>query len=112
MNHIKNSVRLIGNLGMAPELRKLSNNNKMVRFSLAVNGLSKKVNPAQEPQWHSIVAWGRQADIAEKMLSKGMQVAIDGQLLVRSYTDKDGIRRTVTEIQADSILLISSGKKN
>src|SRR5207244_63166 len=79
---LKNKVQLIGNLGKAPEVRNAEKGKKMVRFSVATNesyrdAAGEKVN---ETQWHNLVAWGKLADIAEKYLAKGTEVAIEGKL--------------------------------
>jgi single-strand DNA-binding protein len=63
-----------------------------------------------ETTWHNVVAWGKVADIAERFLTKGKEVAIEGKLINRSYTDKDGIKRYVTEIQVNELLLIGGEK--
>jgi single-strand DNA-binding protein len=60
-----------------------------------------------ETQWHSIVAWGKLAEIAEKYLSKGTEVVVEGKLVNKQYTDKQGIKRNVTEIQANELLILS-----
>jgi single-strand DNA-binding protein len=105
---LKNKVQLIGNLGKAPEVRNAENGKKMVRFSVATNesyrdAAGEKVN---ETQWHNLVAWGKLADIAEKYLAKGTEVAIEGKLVSRHYTDKEGNKKQITEIQVHEVLLL------
>jgi single-strand DNA-binding protein len=63
-----------------------------------------------ETQWHNLIAWGNQAKIAEKYLKKGNEIAIEGKLTSRNYTDKDGVKRYVTEIVVTEILMIGSKK--
>lgn len=108
MNTLKNSVRLIGNLGQNPEVKTFDGNKKVAKFSIATSESYKnaKGERVTDTQWHSIVAWGYQAGVAEKFLKKGCEVALEGKLTTRSYTDKNGVRRYVTEVQANEILLV------
>ncbi|HMX77185.1 MAG TPA: single-stranded DNA-binding protein [Chitinophagaceae bacterium] len=110
MYALKNKVQLIGNLGNAPEVKTFDSGKKMARFSVATsesyrNAKGEKVT---ETQWHNLVAWGKIADIAEKFLTKGKEVAIEGKLINRSYEDKDGKKRTITEVQVNELLLIGA----
>lgn len=106
MNTLRNSVRLVGNLGMDPEIRALDNNRKMARISIAVNESYKndKGEKITDTQWHSLVMWGAQAKLAEDYLKKGDEVAVEGRLSSRSYTDKDGNKRYVTEVVVNEFL--------
>ncbi len=108
MYALKNKVQLIGNLGKAPEVKNIENGTKMARFSLATNETYTGRTGKKETitTWHNVIAWGKVADIAEKFLTKGKEVAIEGKLTNRSYTDKDGIKRIVTEVQVNELLLI------
>jgi single-strand DNA-binding protein len=110
MSTLKNSVRLVGNLGMDPEVKVFDNNRKLARLSLATNESYKndKGEKITETQWHNVIIWGAQAKFAEDILKKGDEVAIDGKLANRSYTDKDGIKRYVTEIVVSEFLKIGS----
>lgn len=112
MNNLKNSVRLMGRLGAAPEVRELANNKKMARLSIATNETYKndKGEKITETQWHNVVAWGKQAEIAGKIMSKGSEVAIEGKLVTRNFTTNDGTKRYVTEIILNEMVLISSPK--
>ena len=114
MNNLRNSVHLIGNLGMDPEIKTLESGKKMARFSIATSETYRNNEGRQikETQWHNIVAWGGSATIAEKYLSKGKEVAIQGRLSHRSYEDKTGSTRYVTEIIANEIALLGGGKKD
>ena len=110
MNALKNKVQLIGNLGNAPEVRNTESGKKLVRFSIATNesyrnAIGEKVT---ETQWHNLIALGKVADIAEKYLTKGSEVAIEGKLMNNNYTDKDGNKRYSTEIQVHELLLLGS----
>ncbi|MDZ4664731.1 MAG: single-stranded DNA-binding protein [Bacteroidota bacterium] len=105
---VKNRVQLEGNLGKAPEMKNFDNS-KLARFSVATSEYKK--NKAgeiiTETQWHNIAAWGKLADLAEKTLDKGSHVTIEGKLVNRSYTDKEGNKRYTTEIHASEITLIA-----
>jgi single-strand DNA-binding protein len=112
MYALKNKVQLIGNLGNAPEVKNTENGKKLARFSMATNETyrGRTGEKITETTWHNVVAWGKVADIAEKFLTKGKEVAIEGKLINRSYTDKDGIKRYVTEIQVNELLMIGGEK--
>jgi len=108
MYALKNKVQLIGNLGNAPEVRTLESGKKMARFSVATNEnyRNAKGEKVTETQWHNLVAWGKVAEIVEKFLTKGKEVAIEGKLVNRSYNDKEGNKKYVTEIQVNELLLL------
>ncbi len=112
MYALKNKVQLIGNLGNNPEIRTIDGGKKMARFSVATNETyrSAKGEKVTETQWHNLIAWGKVAEIAEQFLNKGSEVAIEGKLVNRNYTDKEGIKRYVTEIQVNEILLLGDKK--
>lgn len=111
--NIKNHVQLIGHLGANPEVKILDNGNKLARFSVAINETytTKKGEKVTNTQWHNIVAWGSLAGIAERLLHKGTQVTIDGKLFNRIYTDKQGVKRTSTEIIANELFVINNTNK-
>ncbi|MCF8713304.1 single-stranded DNA-binding protein [Joostella atrarenae] len=108
MNSLRNSVRLIGNLGNDPEVINLDSGKKLAKFSIATNENYKdqKGNVVKDTQWHNIIAWGKTADIVEKYLVKGKEVAIEGKLTSRNYDDKEGVKRYVTEINCNEILML------
>lgn len=108
MYALKNKVQLIGNLGNAPEYRETESGKKLARFSLATNQSYRNQNGEKvtETQWHNLIAWGALAEIAEKYLHKGADVAIEGRLINRNYTDSQGIKRYVTEIQVHELLML------
>jgi len=112
MNSLRNNVRLIGNLGMNPDVKELNGGKKLAKFSIATSETYKGEdgNKVTETQWHNLVVWGKQADVVEKYLKKGNEVAIEGKLSSRNYTDKDGVKRYVTEIIVNDLLLLG-GKK-
>lgn len=108
MNNLRNSVRLIGHIGTDPEVKALNNGKKVARLSLATNSSYKddKGKIVSETCWHTLVAWGRNAEIAEKYVHKGSELAIEGKLTSHSYTDKEGIKRYVTEIVVNELLML------
>ena len=110
MYALKNKVQLIGNLGNAPEVRTLESGKKMARFSVATNEIYRnaKGEKVTETQWHNLVAWGKLADIAEKYLTKGKEVAVEGKLVNRSYNNKEGEKKYITEIQVNELLMLGS----
>ena len=111
MNTLRNRVQLIGNLGTAPEVKTLNGGLKMAKLVIATNETYKnqKGEKVTETTWHNVTAWGNQADFAEKFLEKGAEVAIDGKLQNNNYTDKDGVKRYVTNIVVNEFTML--GKK-
>jgi single-strand DNA-binding protein len=109
MNAIKNKVQLIGNLGNNPDVRTLEGGKKMARISLATSETynNAKGERVTETYWHNVVAWGKTAEIAEKILVKGTEVAVEGKLVNRSYTDKEGVKKYITEVVASELLVIN-----
>ncbi|MDX2046119.1 MAG: single-stranded DNA-binding protein [Chitinophagaceae bacterium] len=110
MYALKNKVQLIGNLGNNPDVRTTESGKKWARFSVATNEVYRnaKGDKVTETQWHYLVAWGKVAEIAEKYLQKGSEVAIEGKLVNRSYTDKDGVKKYVTEVQVNELLMLGA----
>lgn len=108
---MKNKVQLIGHMGANAELKTTDTGKKMARISLATNEsyTNAKGEKVVETQWHNVIAWGKTAEIAEKICLKGNEILIDGKLVNRNYTDKDGQKRFVTEIVANELLVF--GKK-
>ena len=106
-----NKVILVGHLGKDPEIRHLEGNTSVATFSLATTEsyMNKEGKKVEQTEWHNIVAWRGLADIAAKYLQKGKQVYVEGKLRTRSYDDKDGKKRYVTEIFAENLTLL--GKK-
>ncbi len=103
-----NKVILVGNLGKDPELRYLEGNIAKVRFSLATSDYykDKNGNRVEQTEWHNIVLWRGLAETAEKLLKKGMQVYIEGKIQNRQWTDKEGNKKSSSEIVAESFLLL------
>jgi single-strand DNA-binding protein len=113
MSSLRNRVNLIGNLGQNPEIKNLDGGKKVTHFTLATseeykNGDGKKV---KETTWHNIVAWNGIADIASRYLKKGGQVAIEGRIAYRSFEDKNGVTKHITEIIANELLFLTSVKE-
>ena len=108
MNSLRNRVQLIGNLGNDPEIITLDSGKKLAKFSLATNDNYKDAsgNKVEEVQWHNLVAWNKTAEIIEKYVTKGKEVAIEGKLTSRSYDDKDGQKRYITEIVVNELLML------
>ena len=108
MGTLRNSVHLIGRPGMDPEIKKFGENRKLARFTLATNEkhYNDNMELVQETEWHNIIAWGRTAEIVEKIVRKGRLMAIEGKLQTREYDDKDKNKRRVTEVVMDEFMLI------
>ncbi|MBL0356483.1 MAG: single-stranded DNA-binding protein [Chitinophagaceae bacterium] len=113
MYALRNRVQLIGNLGNPPEVKTLSSGKKMARFSVATNESYRnaKGEKVTETQWHNLVAWGKVAEIAEKYLTKGKEVVVEGKLITRSYNDKEGNKKSITEIEVNDLLLMGAKEK-
>ncbi|HQW68697.1 MAG TPA: single-stranded DNA-binding protein [Flavobacterium sp.] len=105
---MKNKVQLIGNVGQEPEVKTIGEGKKVANITIATNDyyFNDKGDKVEQTEWHRVVAWGKVADIIEKYVTKGKEIAIEGKLTHRSYDDKDGIKRYVTEIVANDILLL------
>ena len=111
MSNLANSVHLIGRLGQDPKSFEFENGNQKAQFSLATKEVYKngKGDRIEETQWHNIVAWGKTAKLITDYLTKGKEIAIEGRLTNRSYDDKDGNKKYITEVVANQILIL--GKK-
>ena len=104
---LRNKVTLIGRTGKDVEIVKFENG-KMAKVSLATsdhytNALGEKV---EETQWHSLSAGGKLADIMEKYVEKGKEIAVEGKVIYRTYDDKDGVKRYITEIRVEELVLL------
>ena len=113
MYALKNKVQLIGNLGNTPEVKTLEGGKKMARFSMATSEAYRnaKGEKVTDTQWHNVVAWGKVAEIAEKYLTKGKEVAVEGKLVNRSYNDKEGNKKYITEVVVNELLLIGEKER-
>ena len=110
MNTLRNKVQLIGNLGNDPEIITLESGKKLAKFSLATNESYKNAQGEKVSQtdWHNLIAWGKTAEIVEKYVTKGKELAIEAKLTTRSWEDKDGIKRYTTEVVCNELLMLSN----
>ena len=110
-----NRVLLVGRVGQKPEIRYLPQKERaLARFSLATN--ERLFNPgtretSDRTEWHRIVAWGKLAEFCEKYLPQGKQILVEGKLRTRSWSDKEGNKRSTTEVEAQNIILVGSGPR-
>lgn len=103
-----NKVILIGNLGRDPELRYTQDRKPVVNFSLATQEVwtGKDGQKTERTEWHSIVVWGRLAEICKDYLTTGRQIYVEGRLATRSYVDKTGQKRYKTEVIAQQVVFL------
>jgi single-strand DNA-binding protein len=103
-----NKVMLIGHLGKDPEIQNFEGGAMLAKFSLATTEAFKdKAGNRQElTEWHNIVVWGSLAEIAQKYLRKGMAIYLEGKIRNRSYDDKEGVKKYITEIRAESFQML------
>jgi single-strand DNA-binding protein len=108
-----NKVILIGNLGQDPETRSFDNGRMVANFSLATSETFKNKDGEKETktEWHRVVLWSPLAEIAKKYLKKGSKAYIEGKIESRSYDDKDGVERHISEIKAYSLLMLGEKDK-
>lgn len=108
-----NKVILIGHIGTNPELRYTPKGNPVATLSLATNRESKTAegDVKKETSWHRAVVWGKRAELCVKHLTKGSQVYLEGELLMKSWTDKDGIVRKSAEILVEDVKFLGHGKR-
>lgn len=109
-----NVIHLIGNVGKDAETKMLSSNSKVATFSLATSSSynNKDGERITETEWHNIKCWGKLAELAEKYIKKGTMLFVEGKVTYRSYDDKDGNKRYVTEVVANSIQLLGGRKQD
>ena len=109
MNSLRNSVQLIGNLGKDPEMTTLEKGKKIARATIATNESYKSNNgdKVTETQWHNLVAWDAKAEFMEKYLKKGHEVIIKGRISNRSYEDKSGVTKYISEIIVSEIVKLT-----
>jgi len=103
-----NKVILVGNVGKDPEVKHLDKGVAVANFSLATteNYLAKNGEKVSTTEWHNIVVWRGLAEFAEKYITKGKQLYIEGRLRTRSWDDKEGNKRYTTEIYADTVQML------
>lgn len=105
MSTLRNSVRLIGRVGNNPETKTFDNGTK-VSLSLATTDFyyNDKNEKVENTQWHNIVAWGKTAELIQKYVEKGKEIAVEGKITYRTYEDKEGVKRSITEIVIHEVL--------
>ena len=110
MNTLRNKVQLIGNLGNDPEIINLESGKMLAKFSIATNESYKnaKGEKITDTQWHNVVAWGKTAEIVEKYITKGKEIAIEGKLTNRSWEDKEGNKRYTTEVVCSEVMMFGN----
>lgn len=108
MKTLRNTVQLIGHVGQEPEIKTLDGGRKMANITIATNEVYYKDNgdKVENTEWHRVVAWGKTAEIIEKYVVKGKEIAVEGKLTHRSYDDKNGDKRFITEVVANDVLLL------
>lgn len=112
--NVRNKVTLIGHLGKDPDFSTTQNGRNYARFSLATNEAyrNREGELVEETEWHRCVVWGSKAEAVHKHLTKGQEVAVEGKLRHRSYDDKDGIRRYVSEVEVGSFVMVGKKSEN
>ena len=103
-----NKAILIGNLGRDPELRYTQSGQAVVNFSIATseNWTDKSGEKQERTEWHRIVAWGKTGELCAQYLSKGRTVYVEGRIQTREWEDREGQKRTTTEINAQTVTFI------
>ena len=112
MNTLRNTVSLIGNLGGDPEFKTLEGGNALARFRVATNESykDKKGEWVTTTQWHNVVAWGKTAELSNKLLKKGVEVVLEGKLVNDAYTTKEGEKRYKTEVNLREFIVLNRDK--
>lgn len=110
MSNLRNSVQLIGRLGKDPEIRTFDSGKKQASFTIATSDkyTNQKGEKVEDTQWHNIVIWGKLAEVAEKYLKKGNEVAVEGKLIHRSYETNGGEKKYFTEINVNDMVMLGS----
>lgn len=107
---MRNKVQLIGHVGQDPEIKNLQEGKKFAKITVATNEIYYKENgdKVEQTEWHPVIAWGKTAEIIEKYATKGKEVVIVGKLTHRSYDDKNGEKKYVTEVLANEVVIIGN----
>lgn len=110
MSTLRNRVQLIGNVGNDPEVKTFDGGKKVANLTIATNESYRndKGEKVEQTEWHRVVAWGKTAEIIEKYVMKGKEIAIDGKLTHRSYDDKNGEKRYISEVVVNEITLLGN----
>ncbi|MCM1005073.1 MAG: single-stranded DNA-binding protein [Prevotella sp.] len=101
-----NKVILIGNVGNDPKMHYPEKSSAFAFFSLATN---ERIGQVERTEWHNIVLSGKGAEYAERYIRKGSKLYVEGKLRTRTYTDKMGVQRYITEIYADNFEILGRG---
>lgn len=109
-----NRIQLIGNLGKDPELRYTKTQTPFARFTMATTEefTSSSGEKQKKTQWHNLVVWGKQAEIANRYLHKGKQIYVEGKVEYRDYEDQNGQRRYITDIRVDRFLMLGPAPRS
>ena len=109
-----NKVILLGHLGKDPEVKKLDSGKSVANFSLATSEVykNKEGEKVTNTEWHNIVLWSPLAEIAESYLKKGSQLYLEGKISNRSYEDKDGVKKYISEVVGRDITLLGRPNNN
>ena len=108
MNALRNKVQLIGHVGQEPEIKTFEGGKKLANITLATNEsyTNAKGEKVEQTEWHRLTAWGKTAELIESYVIKGKEIAVEGKLTHRSYDDKDGVKRYITEVVISELLLL------
>lgn len=103
-----NKVSLIGNVGKDPEINTLEGNIKVAKITLATseNYKDNQGKTQTSTDWHTIILWRSLAELAQKYIIKGSLIYVEGKLKTRDFLDKEGVKRYITEIVADNVILL------
>jgi single-strand DNA-binding protein len=105
---MKNRVQLIGHVGQDPEVKSLEGGKKVANLNLATNDVYYKEEGEKvtQTEWHRVVAWGKLASLIEQYVTKGKELGVTGKITYRNYEDKEGNKRSITEIVAEEVLFM------
>jgi single-strand DNA-binding protein len=111
MKNLRNQVQLIGRLGADPEVSEFSTGKKAhMRIATSETYKNKSGEKVTDTQWHNVVAWNKSAEYVQNYLKKGVEVMVVGKLVNRSYEDKNGITRYITEVVADQMTIMQKNE--
>ncbi|WP_432222652.1 single-stranded DNA-binding protein [Flavobacterium sp. TMP13] len=110
MSNLRNRVQLIGHVGQDPEVKTLEGGRKVANITVATNDryTNDKGEKVEQTEWHRLTAWGKTAELIEKYVTKGKEVAVEGKLTHRSYDDKNGEKRYITEVLISELQLLGA----
>jgi single-strand DNA-binding protein len=105
---MKNRVQLIGHVGQDPEVKSFEGGKKVANLNLATNDVYYKEEGEKvtQTEWHRVVAWGKLASLIEQYVTKGKELGVTGKITYRNYEDKEGNKRSITEIVAEEVLFL------